>query len=47
MISYDHPASITALEAISEAQKLAFSPIARASIALVRLEILDVVERRQ
>jgi len=45
MISYDHPASITALEAISEAQKLAFSPIAfQASIALVRLEILDVVE---
>ncbi len=46
MISYDHPASITALEAISAAQKLAFSPIAfQASVALVRLKILDAVER--
>ena len=46
MISYDHPASITALEAISAAQKLAFSPIAfQASVALVRLKILEAVER--
>jgi ubiquinone/menaquinone biosynthesis C-methylase UbiE len=46
MISHDRPASITALEAISAAQKLAFSPIAfQASVALVRLEILDAVER--
>jgi ubiquinone/menaquinone biosynthesis C-methylase UbiE len=45
MISYDHPASITALDAISAAQKLAFSPIAfQASVALVRLEILGAVE---
>jgi ubiquinone/menaquinone biosynthesis C-methylase UbiE len=45
MISYDHPASITALDAISAAQKLAFSPIAfQASVALVRLEILAAVE---
>jgi ubiquinone/menaquinone biosynthesis C-methylase UbiE len=45
MISYDHPASISALDAISAAQKLAFSPIAfQASVALVRLEILDAVE---
>jgi hypothetical protein len=45
MISYDRPASITALEAISAAQKLAFSPIAfQASVALVRLEILAAVE---
>ena len=46
MISHDRPASITALEAISAAQKLAFSPIAfQASVALVRLHILDAVEQ--
>lgn len=44
MISYDRPASISAFQAISEAQKLAFSPIAfQASVALVRLGILDAV----
>ena len=44
MITYDRPASITAFQAISEAQKLAFSPIAfQASVALVRLGILDAV----
>jgi ubiquinone/menaquinone biosynthesis C-methylase UbiE len=46
MISRDHPAAMTALEAISEAQKLAFAPIAfQASVALIRLEILDAIER--
>jgi hypothetical protein len=41
MITYDRPANITAFQAISEAQKLAFSPIAfQASVALVRLGIL-------
>jgi ubiquinone/menaquinone biosynthesis C-methylase UbiE len=46
MISYDRPASITALDAISAAQELAFSPIAfQASVALIRLEILAAVER--
>jgi ubiquinone/menaquinone biosynthesis C-methylase UbiE len=46
MLFHDHPANITALEAISAAQKLAFSPIAfQASVALVRLQILDAVER--
>jgi hypothetical protein len=45
MISYDRPASLTAFQAISEAQKLAFSPIAfQASVALVRLGILDAVD---
>jgi ubiquinone/menaquinone biosynthesis C-methylase UbiE len=45
MSFHDHPARITALDAISEAQKLAFSPIAfQASVALVRLRILDAVE---
>lgn len=44
MIQYDRPANFTALQAISEAQKLAFSPIAfQASVALVRLGILDAV----
>jgi hypothetical protein len=44
MIQYDRPASFTALQAISEAQKLAFSPIAfQASVALVRLGILEAV----
>jgi len=46
MIRYDRPASLTALQAISEAQKLAFSPIAfQASVALVRLGILEAVAR--
>jgi hypothetical protein len=46
MISYDRPADITALEAISQAQKLSFSPIAfQASVSLVRLGILDAVDR--
>jgi O-methyltransferase domain len=45
MIRYDRPASLTAFEAISEAQKLAFSPIAfQASVALKRLGILEAVE---
>jgi ubiquinone/menaquinone biosynthesis C-methylase UbiE len=44
MISYDRPAGITAFQAISEAQKLAFAPIAfQASVALVRLGILAAV----
>jgi hypothetical protein len=44
MITYDRPANITAFQAISEAQKLAFSPIAfQASVALVRLGILKAV----
>jgi O-methyltransferase domain len=46
MIQYDRPANVTALQAISEAQKLAFSPIAfQASIALIRLGILEAVSR--
>jgi ubiquinone/menaquinone biosynthesis C-methylase UbiE len=46
MIRYDRPASLTALDAISEAQKLAFSPIAfQAAASLVRLGILDAVDR--
>ncbi len=46
MIQYDRPASLTALQAISEAQKLAFSPIAfQASMALLRLGILAAVAR--
>ena len=45
MIRYDRPANLTAFEAISEAQKLAFAPIAfQASVALKRLGILDAVE---
>jgi hypothetical protein len=45
MIRYDRPADITAFEAISEAQKLAFAPIAfQASVALKRLGILEAVE---
>jgi ubiquinone/menaquinone biosynthesis C-methylase UbiE len=44
MITYDRPANISAFQAISEAQKLAFSPIAfQASVALVRLGILKAV----
>ena len=44
MITYDRPANISAFQAISEAQKLAFSPIAfQASVALVRLGILQGV----
>jgi len=44
MIKYDRPATLTAFQAISEAQKLAFSPIAfQASIALLRLGILQAV----
>ena len=46
MIQYDRPANFTALQAISEAQKLAFSPIAfQASVALVRLGILELVSK--
>jgi hypothetical protein len=46
MIRYDRPADLTALQAISEAQKLAFSPIAfQASMALLRLGILAAVAR--
>jgi ubiquinone/menaquinone biosynthesis C-methylase UbiE len=45
MIRYDRPANITALEAISQAQKLAFAPMAfQASVALKRLGILEAVE---
>jgi hypothetical protein len=45
MIRYDRPANLTAFEAISEAQKLAFAPIAfQASVALTRLGILEAVE---
>ena len=44
MIRYDRPAKLTALQAISEAQKLAFAPIAfQASIALLRLGVLKAV----
>ncbi len=46
MIKYDRPKELNAFEAISEAQKLAFSPIVfQATIALLRLGILDAVER--
>jgi len=46
MALYDRPANFTAFQAISEAQKLAFSPIAfQASVALVRLGILEAVGR--
>ncbi len=46
MALYDRPANLTAFQAISEAQKLAFSPIAfQASVALVRLGILEAVGR--
>jgi hypothetical protein len=45
MIRYDQPANLTAFEAISEAQKLAFAPIAfQASVTLQRLGILEAVE---
>lgn len=44
MIRYDQPTELTALEAISAAQKLAFAPIAfQASVALDRLGILRAV----
>ena len=44
MIRYDQPAELTAFEAISAAQKLAFAPIAfQASVALERLGILAAV----
>src|SRR5262249_58343044 len=44
MISYDRPAKLTALQAISEAQKIAFSPIAfHAALALLRLGVLRAV----
>jgi methyltransferase family protein/O-methyltransferase len=44
MIRYDRPNDLTAFEAISAAQKLAFAPIAfQASVALRRLGILDAV----
>lgn len=44
MIKYDQPAKLTAFEAISEAQKLAFSPIAfQATRALLGLGILRAV----
>lgn len=44
MIKYDHPATITALEAKSAAQRLAFAPVAfQAASSLVRLGILDCV----
>lgn len=45
MIRYDQPAELSAFEAISAAQKLAFAPIAfQASVALKRLGILEAVE---
>ncbi|HSC16378.1 MAG TPA: methyltransferase [Gammaproteobacteria bacterium] len=44
MIRYDRPADVSAFEAISAAQKLAFAPIAfQASVALERLGILQAV----
>lgn len=44
MIKYDHPARITALQAKSAAQRLAFAPIAfQAASSLVRLGILECV----
>jgi len=44
MIRYDRPADLTAFEAISAAQKLAFAPIAfQASVTLDRLGILRAV----
>jgi hypothetical protein len=44
MISYDQPAKLTAMEAKSAAQQLAFAPIAfQAALALVRLGILEQV----
>jgi ubiquinone/menaquinone biosynthesis C-methylase UbiE len=44
MIRYDRPTELTAFEAISAAQKLAFAPIAfQASVALDRLGILRAV----
>lgn len=44
MIKYESPRQQSAFEAISEAQKLAFSPIAfQATICLLRFGILDVV----
>jgi 2-polyprenyl-3-methyl-5-hydroxy-6-metoxy-1,4-benzoquinol methylase len=44
MIKYDRPSNLTAFQAISDAQKLAFSPIAfQASLALLRLGVLKAV----
>lgn len=44
MIKYDKPKHITALEAISAAQKLAFAPIAfQATACLVRMGILEQI----
>jgi hypothetical protein len=44
MIRYDRPADVSAFDAISAAQKLAFAPIAfQASVALERLGILQAV----
>lgn len=44
MIKYDRPANLTALQAVSDAQKLAFSPIAfQATVALLRLGVLQAV----
>jgi ubiquinone/menaquinone biosynthesis C-methylase UbiE len=44
MIKYDRPAALTAFQAISEAQKLAFSPIAfQTSVSLIRMGILKAV----
>ncbi len=43
-IKYDHPAGLTAFDAISGAQKLAFAPIAfQATVALTRLGVLKEV----
>jgi 2-polyprenyl-3-methyl-5-hydroxy-6-metoxy-1,4-benzoquinol methylase len=44
MIQYDRPANLTAFQAISDAQKLAFAPIAfQATVALLRLGVLQAV----
>jgi len=44
MIKYDRPANVSAFRAISDAQRLAFSPIAfQASVALLRLGVLKAV----
>lgn len=46
MITYDRPQGLSAFQAITEAQKLAFAPIAfQATAALLRLGILEAVDK--
>lgn len=46
MITYDRPRELSAFQAVTEAQKLAFAPIAfQATIALLRLGILEAVDK--